>query len=162
MHAKQLATFERRARLSSMPSRRARRATAGHLGKEAPDKAPRQLGQQQDAAQDRHAGPHVCGRHLRTLLAMLRAMVAMLCSVRTTSVTARGSGCGGSGCLAVGGWGRKAAVQAVSPVLEHASHVVPLSQKVGHRQLQGHDTSQQGNLGNLDCKLATARLLVCS
>ena len=30
----------------------------------------------------------------------------------------------------------QAAVQAVAPVLEHASHVVAVGQKVGHRQLQ--------------------------
>ena len=137
------------------------------LRQEAAHKAARQLGQEQDAAQHGHAGPHVRGRHLRTLLPMLpmlRLLAVVLRAVPAALGGRRAERCGR----------RQAPVQAVSPVLEHASHVVAFSQKLSHRQLHRREGAGGGQLlsahsrphgqracttdGTQSCRLATKQV----
>lgn len=114
-----------------------------HLRQEAPHKAPRQAQQQQDAAQHGHAGAHVRGRHLGQPRAA-GAPNAALAAHRGVASASLAAARAGRGCqLAVRR--RQPLVQLVSPVLEHAGHVIPLSKEVGHRQLRHRLKCRRGS-----------------
>ena len=109
-----------------------------HLRQEAADKAPRQPRQQQHAAQHGDAGARVGGGHLRRLPAAFA----------------------GHGGRRLARRRRQAPVQAVSPLFQHARHVVSISQKVGHRQLQARHISggTGGGAGREELDAAACRV----